>query len=284
MKTFVCLLVCILMLSTACSKGDKPQGTILAKVNGEYLTLEELLLQVPPEMRSQLTPDRIQEAVESWINAEVLSQKGIELGVDKDEAVQSIIKIASRDAIARHYLDQQLAQVQPLSPAAVDSVYTMQKESYRLPQSRLRASHILVQTEDEALAIHSRLKKGDDFGRLADEYSKDRQSAAAGGDIGYFNTDQIDPDFGKAADKLAIGQYSGPVKSGYGYHLIKLTERLNAGEMLDSMEAKKQIFDSLYVTRQNQAINNIVEGLKSDASIERFPLPSQAPPAAQDTE
>jgi len=81
-----------------------------------------------------------------------------------------------------------------------------------------------------------------------------------------------------------VGQYSGPVKTAYGYHLIKLTERLDAGGMIDSMEAKKQIFDSLYVTYQNQAITKIIEDLKSQAKVERFPLPNQAATADPDTE
>lgn len=84
----------------------------------------------------------------------------------------------------------------------------------------IRASHILVQTEDKAKFLAEQLKKGADFAKLAREYSM-CPSRAQGGDLGYFEKGQMVPEFEKAAFALRPGEVSGAVKTDFGYHLIK---------------------------------------------------------------
>ena len=98
------------------------------------------------------------------------------------------------------------------------------------PSSRCRseeevhARHILVPTEDEAKAILADLKKGADFATLAKEKSKD-PGAADGGDLGYFTKDQMVPEFSAVAFKLDKGQLSDPVKTQFGWHIIKVEDK-----------------------------------------------------------
>jgi foldase protein PrsA len=262
--------------------GDK--GTILAKVDDKVLTYEELQYQFPPEIRDQLRGQDLQEAVETWINTMVLAQKGRQLGLEKDSAVLAVIEFRRADAIARRVLELEIKNRGNVSQAEIDSVYSAEKESYKLEQDRFRASHILVATKDEADAIYSRSRKGDDFAKLAADYSVDRQSATNGGDIGFFAEDQIDPEFATAVKKLKMGEVSPPVKTAYGYHLIKLTEIQSAGSSPDSVEVKGRIAETLTTTRQGQAFESYLDSVKSEANIERFPAPElnyQALPVTQ---
>jgi peptidyl-prolyl cis-trans isomerase C len=91
-------------------------------------------------------------------------------------------------------------------------------------QEEVRARHILVQGEDEAKAILEQLKKGADFATLAKEKSKD-PGAADGGDLGYFTKDQMVPEFADVAFKMYPGQLSNPVKTQFGWHVIKLEDK-----------------------------------------------------------
>ena len=87
--------------------------------------------------------------------------------------------------------------------------------------TKIKCSHILVKKQSEALAIMERLKQGEKFGKLAKELSTDSGSAKRDGNLGYFGRGKMVKPFEEAAFKLQVGQVSEPVKSEYGYHIIK---------------------------------------------------------------
>lgn len=88
----------------------------------------------------------------------------------------------------------------------------------------VKASHILVHTEDEAKTIKTMLDEGEDFALLARQYST-CPSKAVGGDLGYFKRGQMVKEFENAAFSLPVGQISDPVQTQFGWHLIKVTDR-----------------------------------------------------------
>ncbi len=86
---------------------------------------------------------------------------------------------------------------------------------------KIKCSHILVEKQSEALAIADRIKNGEKFGKLAKELSIDSGSAKRDGNLGYFTKGKMVKQFEEVAFKLQIGQVSEPVKSDFGYHIIK---------------------------------------------------------------
>jgi peptidyl-prolyl cis-trans isomerase C len=140
-------------------------------------------------------------------------------------------------------------------------------------EEEVHARHILVPTEDEAKAILTQLKGGADFATVAKEKSKD-PGAAEGGDLGYFTKDQMVPEFAAVAFKLDKGQISDPVKTQFGWHIIKVEDkRIKPTPTFD--QVKSQIEN--YVAHRAQA--QLVDKLRSAANIERLDKPA-APPAA----
>jgi peptidyl-prolyl cis-trans isomerase C len=138
-------------------------------------------------------------------------------------------------------------------------------------EQEVHARHILVATEDEAKAIEDQLKKGADFATLAKEKSKD-PGAAEGGDLGYFTKDQMVPEFAEVAFKLDKGQISDPVKTQFGWHIIKIEDkRTKPTPTFD--EVKGQIEN--YVAHRAQA--DLVAKLRSAANIQRLDQPPAAP-------
>jgi foldase protein PrsA len=87
--------------------------------------------------------------------------------------------------------------------------------------NKIKCSHILVQKQSEALAILERLKKGESFANLASALSIDKGSGKRGGDLGYFGRGMMVKPFEETAFKLEKGQMSEPVKTEFGYHIIK---------------------------------------------------------------
>jgi foldase protein PrsA len=276
MRYLVALLAVGATLLLSCSGEDEPEGTVLARVNDEVLTMEELMYQIPADYRNQVDAAGLGEVIDNWINTEILYQEAVRRGLDDDPEVKAIVEAGIKDAVARKMIDTELENKVVIPPSMVDSIYAAQKDSFRLEADRFRASHIFFQNVGDAEAVYARLQKGDDFAALARDYSQDRQSAQRGGDIGYFGSEDIDPAFVAAAKDLRVGAFSKPVKTAYGFHIIKLTERQKAGEDLDSLEAKRSIFENLYTQQHARAFNDLLERLKASAVIEKYPAESDA--------
>ncbi|WP_454622376.1 peptidylprolyl isomerase [Bradyrhizobium cenepequi] len=131
-------------------------------------------------------------------------------------------------------------------------------------EQEVHARHILVETESEAKAIKAVLNNGTDFAELAKKKSKDPGSAD-GGDLGFFTKEQMVPEFAAVAFSLQPGKISDPVKSQFGWHIIKVEEKRNR-KAPDFNQVKAQI--ETYVTRRAQA--DYVAKLREGAKIERL--------------
>ena len=116
-----------------------------------------------------------------------------------------------------------------VSEDALMSFFEEHKSDYDQPEM-VKASHILVETEEKAKEIKKKLAEGADFAELARGESTDPMSAAEGGDLGFFARGRMVPEFEKAAFAMSPGQTSAPVKSEYGYHIIRVTDRKDAHE------------------------------------------------------
>ncbi|TFE29911.1 peptidylprolyl isomerase [Cohnella luojiensis] len=111
----------------------------------------------------------------------------------------------------------------PASEADMKAYFEKNKEQYSTPK-QVQASHILLQTKEEAEAVLAELKAGKDFATLAKEKSQDPGSKGSGGELGYFGKGQMNAGFEEAAFKLAKGEMSGVVEAESGFHIIKVTD------------------------------------------------------------
>jgi peptidyl-prolyl cis-trans isomerase C len=143
-------------------------------------------------------------------------------------------------------------------------------------QEEVRARHILVESEDEAKTLLDQIKGGADFATLAKEKSKD-PGAAEGGDLGYFTKDQMVPEFADVAFKMYPGQLSNPVKTQFGWHIIKVEDK-RAKQPPEFEKVKDQI--EAYLARKSQT--EFITKLRQSAKIERLDKPAEpAKPAEQ---
>lgn len=150
-------------------------------------------------------------------------------------------------------------------------------------EQEVHARHILVEDEAKAKDIAKKAKAGEDFAKLAKENSKD--SAEDGGDLGYFTKEQMVPEFAEAAFKLEKGQVSDPVKTQFGWHVIKVEDKRQK-----PVPTFEQVEDQVeqYLVRKAQA--DMVTKLRADAKVEKTAAapaqpaaPAPAAPAADPT-
>ncbi len=283
MKYGIVVIAILIMGSVVyCDKTEQKDETVLARVNNEVLSYEDIIYQIPPDLRANLTDENLREAVETWINTEVLYQRAVQRGLDKEPDVEAMIKWGIKETVAKKLIDSEISSKISLPPGEIDSIYRTQKDHLKVEQDRFRASHILLEDYETAMAIYNRLKKGSNFESLAGDYSKDRLSAKSGGDIGYFYADQVELPFAEAVKGLKEGTFSKPVRTSYGFHIIMLTERIRAGTRLDSLEAKKMIENQLLADRHDESFQKTVDSLRAESDIEIFPLPGPEKRVLQD--
>ena len=181
----------------------------------------------------------------------------------------------------QQWIERQIADQIKVTPEEVEKFYKEGPPSKFDAPEMVRASHILVAVradappedalaaENKANDLEARLKKGEPFETLAKENSDDPSTKQSGGDLDYFSRERIMPEFADAAFKLKKGEVSAPVRTQFGYHIIKLTDRKEA-HTATFAEARDQIATYLQNEKRREAVAQLVGSLKAHATIENF--------------
>src|SRR5689334_4983817 len=236
---------------------------VLAKVNGVEIRQSDVALaeeELGPSL-AQMDPATKKDNVLAFLIDLKIVAKAAE-----DKKVEDSEEFKKRLAFARNRLlmDSLLAS-EGKAATTDDAMKKVYEEASKqiAGEQEVRARHILVESEDDAKAIEAELKKGGDFAELAKKKSKDPGSSD-GGDLGFFTKDQMVPEFANVAFSLEPGKISDPVKTQFGWHIIKVEEKRNR-KPPEFDQVKGQI--ETYVTRKAQA--DYVAKLREGAKIER---------------
>jgi peptidyl-prolyl cis-trans isomerase C len=251
----------------------RAEDKVLAKVNGAEIHQSDVAMaeeELGPSLQ-QMDPATKDENVLAFLIDMKIVAKAAE-----DKNVQDSDDFKKRMAFARNRLlmDSLLASEgkSATTDAAMKKVYDDASKQIS-GEEEVHARHILVPTEEEAKQVKAELDKGADFAKLAKEKSKD-PGASDGGDLGFFTKDQMVPEFSKVAFSLDPGKISDPVKTQFGWHIIKVEEKRNRKPPAFD-QVKEQIEN--YVTRKAQA--DYVAKLRESAKIERMDQAANAPAA-----
>lgn len=239
-------------------------NAVVAKVNGAEIRESDIAVaeeELGPSL-AQMDPATRRENVINFLIDLKLAAKAAE-----DKKVQDRDDFKKRLGFARdRLLMDSLLATEGKAAATDEAMHKVYDEAAKqiASEQEVHARHILVETEDEAKQVIDELKKGADFAELAKKKSKD-PGASDGGDLGFFTKDQMVPEFSAAAFALEPGKISDPVKSQFGWHVIKVEEKRNR-KPPEFAQVKSQI--ETYVTRKAQA--DYVSKLHQGAKIERL--------------
>lgn len=136
-------------------------------------------------------------------------------------------------------------------------------------EKQVRARHILVENEEKANEIIAKLKSGEDFAELAKQYSIDVATKEKGGDLGFFAKGAMVKEFEEAAFSLKVGEISSPVKTQYGYHIIKVEEIKEAKEAIYE-ESKDEIKDILFNQKVQEEYGTWIQELYDKYEVENL--------------
>ena len=234
--------------------------TVVASVNGTDITLGEVAIAVRqlPEQYQQLPLDMLfGSLVDQLVQQELLAQT-----VTEESATLKYQLSNQRRSLLANEAVRLIAEP-AVTNEALQSAYDAQYGNVE-PQTEWRARHILVASEEEAIAVKARLSDGEDFAAVAQEVSTDTSSGAQGGELGWFGPGMMVPEFEQAVTGLEVGQVSDPVESQFGWHLVELEEtRPQAAPTLEDVrgEIEGQV--------QQQAIEARLQELEAQGAVTR---------------
>ncbi len=250
------------------------EDKVLARVNGQPITQKDL--DVAAEDLGERLPAMPEAQKKDYLLTFVIDLK---IGAQAAEAA----KLAEGADFARRlayfrdkvllddYLTREVKKA--VTAEAARKVYDDTVKDLK-PEQEVRARHILVESEDEAKKVAARVKGGEDFAKVAAEISKDPGSGKEGGDLGYFTKDRMVAEFAEAAFALEPGKISDPVKSQFGWHVIKVEDKRN--KALPAFDEVKAQIDQ-YLERKAQ--QDLILALREKAKIERLDQPPAQAPA-----
>lgn len=256
----------LLFIAPLSAKAD----AVVARVDGMEITEQDIAVAAEDlaEAVQQMPEEKRRDYYIAYLSDLRLASKAArEAKLDENAEFKRRMAYRNEKVLLEEYLAAEARKL--VTEASMRALYDESVKQMK-PEPEIRARHILVETEDAAKAVVTRLKAGEDFAKVAGEVSKDPGSGAEGGDLGYFTKERMVPEFSTAAFAMKVGDVSDPVKSQFGFHVIKV-EDIRERPVPGFDEVKGQI--EQYLIRKSQ--QEAVMALRAKAKIERVDTPAQ---------
>jgi peptidyl-prolyl cis-trans isomerase C len=245
------------LLASSVAAQNTSVDAVVATIGSTEITIGHVLdvkRQLPEQYQSLGDDVLFSGIVEQLIQQEVLARS---VTIDP-YWMAAALENQRRSLLSLTVIDEVRANV--ISEAALRTAY-QEKYTSKSSGQEYKASHILVDTAEEANQLLSKLDEGMDFGSLAQEYSTG-PSGPNGGDLGWFGKGQMVPTFEAAVQVMAVGTYTGPVQTQFGYHLIRLDD---LREIIPP--SLNEVRNQLEVELQNAAVEAYISSLMTTLKV-----------------
>jgi len=276
----LCVIFAIVASACGSSPGSGQQGKVLAVVNGESLTEATLLKEVenlPPYVRPILeTAAGRAQFLESVITRDLMMREALWRGIDRRPEVADRIATARKSIVLEALLRDVAEKAPGLSDAALRKIYDENPALHQVVE-RVKVSHMLFREKARALEMLGRAKAGEPFEMLMKEVGPGNGEVAA--DLGEIERGNFVKEFEAAAFAAAPGAAAGPVKTTYGYHVIKVYAKSPAGAR-SFEEVKPKLLAEQREQAQRDAFEGLIADLRKKATVRVLHKP-EAPPVSQ---
>jgi len=285
MVSKVLLLLVILSLLFSWTALAEEADPVLAKA-GDYVIrksdLDRLISYYPPDKQKHLQENPPQKAalVKLLIQVKVVSDIAKKEGFDKRPDVKEQVALTADNFIVSEYMAKVVTKDIEITGKDVEQYYELVKGKYTVPE-QARARHIMIKTSktstDEekrnakarAEEILERLKKGEDFAKVAEQYSEDPKSRVKGGDLGYLPRGKMPKSLENAAFTLKPGELSGVIETDFGFHILKV-EDIKAARTKTLEEVNSLLSDELKNQTAKNRVNEFLDKAMKAAKAEIY--------------
>lgn len=267
MKNFRFVFLILSLLSTSGCASRASDGAPVARFDGAQVTDKEFLRRasvLPPEAKSYVQSHK-REFLDDMVAEHFLLKEARKRGIEKDPEVKQVLEAAERKIVISRLVQKEIDEKVDVADADIEKYYADHQDEFMTPLT-LRASHILVKTEEEASLIKSQIESGADFEEMARRNSLDA-TAIRGGDLGFFQKGRFVPEFEEAVFSMKKGEVRGPVKSQFGYHVIRLTDRLEP-TLRSFRDVRSFVKQRLVAEKRSKAFHDLVNRLQGNTRVD----------------
>lgn len=240
---------------------------VLAEVNGKKITGVDYNLFIDslnPQLKQYFGGEELnKDVVNELVYQALLYEDAIEKGMDKENEFIQVVEKTKESMLKTYALGKLLATAE-VKDEDIKKFYEENKDAFKQAESA-DASHILVEEEDKAREIYEKIKNGGDFEELAKEYST-CPSKEKGGNLGTFTKGQMVKEFEDAVFENEVGTITEPVKTQFGYHIIKINQKNDARE-LSFDEVKDRIVEQVRRQKEQEIYNKKITELKDKYEV-----------------
>lgn len=244
------------------------ENKVLAKVGNFEVTSEDvmyMLQNLNPQVASQFGgPEGEQRLVAEIVNQKLLLCDAIENKFEENDDFKAEFEKVKENVLSQYSVKRIINSVSDITEEDAQAFYTENPQLFLEP-AQVRASHILVAEETTANELYEKIVAGESFEELAIDNST-CPSGVNGGDLNFFGKGQMVPEFEEATMALEVGQVSAPVKTQFGYHIIKLTDKKEES-VYSYEEVKENILQNLKAQKQHDTYNAHIESLRQKYEI-----------------
>ena len=245
------------------------ENKVLAVAAGHEITeqeLKDLIANYPVQQQAYFSdPKAKNELLEQLIGFHLFSKLAEDQKIKESREYKEMLAKMENE-LASHMAAAEVMNKVTVDEAEVKAYFDKHPSQFQR-ETKVRASHILVEREDEAKRIKDEIMAGKAFEIAAEEYST-CPSKERGGDLGYFGKGQMVPEFEKAAFEGKVGDLTGPVKTQFGYHLIWIADR-KTEEAAEFSDIKGQLAQKLLQQKKQEAYLQAVKDLEAKYGVER---------------
>ena len=266
LRKIVSTILAFLLFSIMFLKATQAQNIpIVANVNNEDISLETMIHamnELPPEIQSQPFMSYYEDLLERVIDIKLFAQEGKKMKLNEEPSVRAAIDFVIEKVLMQAFLSKYVQEnIKEENLKASYNNFIADETS----REEIKASHILMDTESEAIDVINMLNDGDDFAELAKNKSTG-PSGPSGGDLGWFKRGQMVPPFEKAAFSLNKNEITQrPVQTQFGWHVIKIFDkRIPEAPSYESMKNK------LIQDLERKIVSKKIQDLRNDALIEKL--------------
>ncbi|OQX87986.1 hypothetical protein B6D60_02820 [candidate division KSB1 bacterium 4484_87] len=262
-RNYFTFFIILLVLFSFCGRRNDPN--ILARVGDEIIDREDFILnyelQAKPGARPRTYNDR-KRFLQRMIENRLLALYGLENGYADDPRISHQLKAIEKNVLIKEFYRQKVAGKVKISDAEL-------RQGFLKSKMKIRARHLFVKTKEQADSLLSLLQKGYSFQQLSRNLFRDTTLAKSGGDLGYFSFGDMDENFEDAAYKLRVGEISRPVKTRWGYHIIRVEDKVASPILSESeFQAQKHRIERVIRERKETALaNEYVRNLMKDKHV-----------------
>ncbi len=266
---FILLALLLGVAVAGCQQKPAVEGKVVAVVNDESITDAEFQQYLKlRQSREPITDDAQKKKVlEEMVDRVLLAQRAVANGVDKDPEVQNLMKRVRENILVQSMIRKSLEE-HPITDDELKQRF--QTEVAATHKTEYKVSHILIKDEDEAKDIIKSLQNKGDFAAIAKKKSIDVQSGKNGGALGWINQGMVVPEFFEGVSRLEKGAFSSePVKSDFGWHIIKVDDTRAAKiPTYEEFMGDAQTAANFRRKLQDEKIEKMMKDLRAGAKVE----------------